>query len=408
MKTLITASALSLAVMATGCATRISSEPDKTTITGARLYDPAIADGSAGVGLKIFQTTVSKSEAGKNVLISPLSLQIAMAMAANGAEGNTLKELCTLYDITPSELTKLNEHYADIVTTMTGDEDFQLSVANAVFYDPSRVSVKKSYLDDVRTFYIPHEQKLNFNDVPVSTAAINSWAKSKTNGKIDKVLNDIDGSEFMFLVNALYMKADWDLPFAPEMTRDADFSIAEGTKVSVPFMNKDFSTTVYKSAEEKAVILPLAKGNLKLALILPVADDADSYIGKLGYGKLKEIMNASTSQRIMLSVPKLKMASKSEMNDIFKAMGINEPFAENKANFSKITDGNVNISRVLHDIYFNMDEKGVEGAAVTTIGMSVTSMPESFNFNRPFVLAVYHPVKNTYLFLGKISNPKSE
>lgn len=373
--------------------------------------DEQISKDLSNGAFRLFDYTARNTEANANVIISPLSMQYALGMADNGAYGATLAQLMNVNLQDSNALHSLNQHLAFLYHQLanTGKE-LQLSLSNAVFYDKAKVNIRNSYLNALRQFYAPDIQSLDFNDKVNSLREINGWVKTATNGKIEKVLDDITQDEFMFLINALYMKADWDHPFAPELTNKQEFHTNSGAIVNADFMHQRLYANVLVNGEMEVVSLPMGAGQIEAIFILPKKKDINTFIKEDFNSTLFEkVAQNARNTDVMIDLPKIKMVQKFDLKQILQSMGVTVPFTDG-ADFSGIAGGpgDVYLTRALHDVFMQMDEKGIEGAAVTTIGVGVTSMPPSLTFNRPFVFAIRDKSTGTNLFLGKITDPTQE
>jgi serine protease inhibitor len=112
--------------------------------------------------------------------------------------------------------------------------------------------------------------------------------------------------------------------------------------------------------------------------------------------------------RAAVFVPKLKLAYENDLVQSLQSLGILDAFSDQKADFAGMGTAplNIFINQLQHKAVLEMDEKGVEGAAVTSIGFGVNSIPPTFMFNQPFVLVLRHVATNTLVFMGYIADPK--
>lgn len=356
----------------------------------------------------IFRHTNQLNNDKDNVIISPLSVQFAIGMANNGAKGNTLEQLMSMNGQVGSDLTQLNEQLAYLYNYLIKDRSgLKFNVANGVFYDAGKFTINASYFDALARYYSPEKKSLDFKQVTQSLAVINDWVNDKTNGKIEKVLDDISEDEFMFLINAIYMKADWDLPFPSELTQDQQFVMENGTVQSVPFLSNRLDANYGDNDEVTSVGLPLGKGTLEALFIMPKKIKINEFIeNRLDQEFINQQVSNALMSDIILNLPKLKMKQHYDLKKIMQSMGVSAAFT-GAADFSGIggSPGKVYLTRALHDVFFQMDEKGIEGAAVTTVGVGNTSAPPVISFARPFIMVIYDKETKTNLFLGKITNP---
>jgi serpin B len=398
---------LSCSLFFTFCSKEVIQDKLSTPNEKGKL-DESISKSLSEGAFRLFDYTNKNSDAGDNVIISPLSMQFAIGMADNGAKGNTLAQLMDINLQDAAELPSLNDHFAFLYHALTKNQNgVKVSLSNGVFFDKQKVNIYDSYPAILQQYFAPDIESLNFKDVPATLNTINGWVKNATNSKIEKVLDDISDDEFMFLINALYMKADWDHPFAPELTHKADFKTSTGAVVSADFMNQRLDANFLTNESMDVVSLPLGKGQLSAVFIMPKKKDISSFISQdFNESLFDKIATTARTSDMIVTLPKVKMTQKFDLKAILQSMGVIEPFTA-QADFSGIAGrpGDVYLTRALHDVFLQIDEKGIEGAAVTTIGVGVTSMPPSLTFNQPYVFAIRDNATGTNLFLGKIVDP---
>ena len=371
------------------------------------ILNEKLSDGLQQGAIDIFKQSVKTESSDKNVIISPLSIQYAVGMAANGASGNTLDEIMKIFGTSSDKLQEVNSNLKAIKEKVAGNsKDYTLGIANAVFYDASKYQMAGNYENILNADYAAKLQQLNFGNVSESLKNINNWVAANTEQRIQKVLEEIQDNEFMFLINALYMKASWDKPFVAEATRNIDFKDSKELTHVVSLMNQRDNISYYKTEDEKAIVLPMAGNKLEAIFILPQKLNVIDYISTINNEGIKKISSSAKVQDLMIGLPKTELSLKYDLKPILENMGVKTAFTQ-QADFTKmgVASNKILLTRALHDVFFKMDEKGIEGAAVTTIGVGVTSMPEYVEFNKPFVMIIKDTATGTYLFMGKVEKP---
>ena len=233
---------------------------------------------------------------------------------------------------------------------------------------------------------------------------INKWADDHTNGKIKKVLDEISENQVMFLMNALYFKGNWAQKFDPDKTTLQNFEGAG--KVSMMSALENYSYVQREGYQ--ALAMPYGSGNYEMRVVLPVDGNVNELISKLDMEEWDSMTNAMSTQKVDVQFPKLKMEYEKELNHVLSAMGMPVLFT-NAADLSKISPpaGKIQVSFVKQNAFVEVDEKGTEAAAVTTIGIELTSAPvyPSFHCNKPFLFFIYEKSSGTIQFVGKVLNP---
>lgn len=368
----------------------------------------AVAAMNRTLGWKIFnQQQLEKP--GENVLVSPFSIQAAINMALNGAKGNTLAELLDLLECKNCDVADINTLHRNLTTLLaeqSGHPD--LTVSNRFFYDDARMTARADFLETINTHYACGAEVLDFDAEEAALAAINDWVKNSTNGKIDRILNQITPLDVAFLINALHFKADWAMGFSEEMTYPASFRRPDGSEVTVPFVSADRDFSTAQTPGFRLVDIPFKDSTFSISFIQPSATNTASDWHQTITPATWEAMYAGmTYGRALVSFPKLKLAYENDLIAALKALGVNAPFGEATADFTDMgtASRNIFIKQIKHKAVLEVDEKGAEGAAVTSIGFGITSVPPSFRFDSPFVLVLRHTGTNTILFTGFVADP---
>ncbi|MBK9338639.1 MAG: serpin family protein [Lewinellaceae bacterium] len=346
---------------------------------------------------------------GENVLISPFSIQTALTMATNGAKNNTLAEMLDAMGCTNCSVADLNLLHRDLTTLLTEQSGHPtVTVANHYFYDDKRISVKTPFLDVLSAHYACGADNINFSAEQAALDQINSWVKTSTKGKIDKILERITVYDVAFLINALHFKADWATGFSPDLTAKQPFTKADGTTVQADFVQADRDFTVAQSGQHKLVDVPFRDSTFSISFIQPTtANTATDWHLNITADTWKSLYAGAQYTRAMVYFPKLKLAYDNDLIQSLKNLGVQAAFSDRDADFTAMGTAaqNIFINQIRHKAVLEVDEKGAEGAAVTSIGFGITSAPPEFRYNRPFVLVLRHIPTNTMLFVGYVADP---
>lgn len=347
----------------------------------------------------------AEEKADKNYFVSPLSLHVALGMLANGADGKTKEELTTGLRVS-SDLATTNSIYKDLMEGLpNADPKVTNTIANSVWYR-NTFSVEKSFLDVLKASFNAQTYAEDFNNT-ATVGKINNWASDNTNGKIKKVIEQIEPAHVMFLMNALYFKGDWKIPFKTENTHDADFAGTTGTK-SVKMMSMQEKVKYAKRSNYQALELAYGGGNYVMTIVLPEGKTSvGEVINTMSANEWKSLNTALAEQKVIIGLPKFTVEYETNLNNVLGKMGMPTMFTD-LADLSKISPpaGKIKVGFVKQNTFVAVDEKGTEAAAVTTIGVELTSMPilPEFICNRPFAFFISEKQSNTILFAGKIVN----
>lgn len=363
-------------------------------------------------GIELFAKVAIEEE--KNFMLSPLSASAALTMLLNGCAGNTYDQLKeTLKYPEGMTISEINEVYNSLVAQLLViDPKVKLALANALFYRQG-FSVKNPFLSTMENDFDAEIAGLDFS-LPSALTTINKWASDNTNGKIPKVLNEISGDAVMFIMNALYFKGDWSYQFDKDLTSDRPFYTDGAASADVRTMKGDIGSKVTTGEGYRAIELPYGQTNFTMVAIVPEGTLPD-FTASLDTEKWNTITssldNIGEYGKLTVYMPKFKFSYEKFLNDQLKSMGMIDAFIPYVADLSGISDASIYVSFVKQNTFVEVDEKGTEAAAVTTIGIELTSFPpqpREFVIDKPFVFAIRERTTNTLLFIGQVTNPLNQ
>ncbi|SEJ69873.1 serpin B [Dyadobacter sp. SG02] len=370
----------------------------------------SVSNGTTSFAFDFIHALQKTQSAEENFFVSPLSLHMALGMLLNGAEKETADEIQKALKMDAVALADLNAAYKTLINDLpVADSKVSLGLANSVWYR-NGFSVEDDFQSVLKNSFESEVTGLPFDDA--AKDRINKWASDKTNGKIQKVLDNIQPQHVMFLLNALYFKGDWQTRFDAKKTQDTPFRLENGQSKNVKMMFAGSDFKVGAGSNYDAVRLPYANGQFNMTLIIPkgqnTIDEALKGITGEGWSKLNGGM---TERGITVGLPKFTLDYSAQLKETLTGMGIKRAF-ENSAQLTKINKlAELYVDFVKQDAYLGIDEQGTEAAAVTTIGIGLTSAgsePPRYICDRPFGLIISENTSNTILFVGRIKNPESK
>ena len=400
----------SIVLNLTGCATKVQAadlmEGVKANTVPGKAADDAFAQSQMRLAVDLFQSSVLESK-DENVLISPLSIQLALAMTANGADGNTKAEMEALLGGEIS-LEDLNEYLYSYVNNLPSAEKYKLQIANSIWFrdDEGRLQVEKGFLQKNADYYGAQAYKAVFDDQTLKD--INNWVKDHTDGMIDSILDQIDEDAVMYLINALVFDAEWQHVYDKSDVYKGKFTNIGGTEKQVDMMHSE--ETVYLQDENAIGFMkPYSGSKYNFAVLLPNEGvDIYEYIAGLTGESLMETLSTPQLGMVMATLPKFSYEYELTMNDVLKELGMPSAFIGDTADFSKMAHssrGNIYIGDVLHKTFISVDELGTKAGAVTKVQMNDESAPMSewvVTLNRPFVYMIIDNETNLPVFIGTV------
>jgi len=378
--------------------------------------NPLIVDANTRFALDLFEVLCNESPE-SNVFISPLSISTALTMAYSGSDGSTEEAMRTILGYGDLSTEVIEAGYEGLLTSLDGvDRDVTLSIANSVWVkDDFDTQVYDEYKEVLENQYKSEYFAREFNQGTLEE--LNEWVSDNTDKKIDKILDEISPQNVMFLLNAIYFKADWTNQFKESSTQKQDFYLADGTTIQVDTMAQEEKFKYIKGSNYAAARLPYGREQVAMYVFLPDPDySLNDFVETLDPEKFDEIIGDMYSvSELKLRLPKFKFEyGKKRLNQALIDLGMGVAFDPDMANLSKIADvspNNLYIDFVDHKALIEVDEEGTVAAAVTNVGISLTSAPPSqttFYVDRPFFFIIRDDRTGTILFMGQINNPLDE
>jgi serine protease inhibitor len=362
-------------------------------------------------GLDLFSEVMSETETGENVMISPLSVALALGMTLNGAATTTreaMEQALRLQGFTQEEI---NQGYKSIIDQLLDlDPKVIMEIANSIWYRDD-FSVLEDFIHTNQEYFYAEIRSLDFS-APGAKDIINGWVSEKTHEKIREIIDEIPAQTVMYLINAIYFKGMWTFEFDPEDTGLKPFYPAEGPSFNALAMRQETELNYYHNDLFQLVELPYGDRNFSMLVFLPSAGKSCSDILA---GMDNDSWNSWTGQLaetdVLVQLPKFKFETFKLLNEYLSSMGMEIAFTD-AADFTGINPaGNLYISRVLHKTYIDVNEEGTEAAAVTAVEVGFTSVgpnpgPVRFIADRPFLFAIRENSTGSILFMGRLSYPE--
>ncbi len=401
-----------------GCSLLGSEDTGKTKIKdelprALTAQEKELIDAGNAFSYEIFRR-ISASEGNKNIIISPLSISMALGMVLNGSAGETRKAMKETLGMSTMELEQINRSYQSLIKLLVNlDPKVDMKIANSVWSD-DEYPIMPSFTKRVEKYFDARAQSLDFSD-PASAEIINEWVSEQTEGNINQIVKNIPPDIVAYLINAVYFKGNWLYQFARDKTKQESFHLADGSTVQTPMMNQEADIKIYRS--EKVVIAELPYGNslYRMTLLMPVglpnvSPSLDQFI--------QQSLNDSTMQKwlenlrkiegVIIKLPKFSLEYDKGLEEILTGMGMGIAFDKFNADFSNFSKIPTFIDTVMHKATITVDEEGTEASAATAVGAGpVTTGPHIF-LNRPFIFLIREKVSGTILFMGQVYNPAKE
>ena len=373
------------------------------------------------LGFKLFDT-VCKADAGKNMFISPYSIDGAFGMVYCGAKGTTAEEIRKTLGL-PADPAVCGAFFDSLTKQYSEAEKTEILVSNSVWTD-TKQNVLPSFSEMIKKYYGGAFYKEDFGQSAKVAAKINAYVEGRTKNMIKDLLTPdfFSKDTSMVLLNTLYFEAKWANPFPKDDTKDMPFHQFGGRDKDVRMMYQKSPRIAYFANRDDnvhAIIMPYENTRFELVALMPIREGDDrgeaalkDITGKIG-DKLDSWLENRTFGETRVWLPKTDLTCKLDLGDTLQKLGMKTPFS-NRADFSGIdTEEALKIENVVHKTALKMDEVSTKAAAATAIGMArITSigMPDpvnEFRADRPFLVLIRDNQTGLILFMGRVNDPGS-
>lgn len=352
--------------------------------------------------VRLFQES---REEGENTLVSPLSVLCALAMTANGARGETMAQMETLFGMPISEL---NEYLYVYTQALPEGKTYQLNLANSLWIrDDGRIQVEEDFLRTNATWYDAGVYQASFDNSTVKD--INAWVSENTDGMIDHVLDRVPEETVLYLINALCFEAQWKNIYYEHQVRDGVFTTEEGDARDVELMysneyqyledDKAAGFMKFYDDEAYAFVALLPKEGVRLR----------DYIASLTGENLRTILSNVQDTKVETAIPKFQSEYAVEMKEILQTLGMTDAFDPVQADLSGIGEtstGLLYINQVLHKTYIAVDEQGTKAGAATVVATGEGAAPptevKTVYLDRPFLYLIVDREAGLPVFMGTV------
>jgi len=383
----------------------LMKDVEANPVTGMEHLD-AEAAAVTDFAVRLFQNSMTE---GENTLVSPLSVLCALAMTANGAEGETLAQMEETLGL---DVDTLNRWLYTYRNGLPQEEWGKLSLANSIWFkQDEKFEVEQDFLQTNADYYGAGLYGAPFDDRTLKD--INGWVEDHTDGMIPEVLNELDPDAVMVLVNALAFDAKWQNIYTENQVREKIFTTENGEERKTELMH--CSEYAYLEDELATGFIKYYEGrNYAFAALLPnegvsVAEYAASLTGE----GLREMLLSPSQEKVFTAIPRFETETALELNEALEAMGMPKAFNDVSAEFYGIGNyagESLYINRVCHKTFIKVDEKGTKAGAATAVEMNPTEAappaePKEVILDRPFVYMLIDCKTNTPFFLGSMMDP---
>ena len=348
---------------------------------------------------------------GENVIVSPASVAIALAMTANGAGGTTRGQILKTLGVEGNrDIGAFDAANAGLMSALRNPGNgITFSIANALWLNPS-MPVLPAFKQVTHDSFSASAQNVPMGE-PSAADTINAWVKQNTAGMIPSIVDSTDPHDLAILTNAIAMKAKWLDPFEKNSTVDAPFTLASGKQKTVSLMGRTGTYAYAQDAGWQTIRLPY-DDRFAMYVLLPREGLAlDKALASLAPSDFDAKIAALKESQVFFQMPRYTATYRASLAQALSAMGMGAAFQPG-ADFSNMVapPQKAYIAAVNTRTYVRVDEAGTEAAAATavvmrTLAMRVMPKPIAMTVNRPFLMAIRDDKTRQILFLGSIASP---
>ena len=377
--------------------------------------DPTLVRANTMFGFKLLNE-LRQSQQHNNTLLSPYSLSVALAMARNGAGGETERAIISTLQLQALDPKLINVNYVYLQRALQApDSKVTLEIANAL-WAADDIELDPGFLDRNNQFLDTEIATLDFTE-PTNVSTINDSVNVNTNGTIPSIVDAIDPETIACLISGIYFKGSWQEEFDTSQTLDEPFYLAEGDKELIPMMRRTNWYPYYIGDQFQVVSLPYGNGQMGMYIFLPNRDtDLNTFLERLNVENWERWMSQFSQRKVSLVMPKFKLQYSVELKAALERLAMGIAFDEDRADFSRMTVSSapVFISYLTHKAVVEVNEEGTEAstgsfvffeepASQTTADEFVPPIP--FVVDRPFFFAIRDNQTETVLFMGVVMDP---
>jgi len=344
-----------------------------------------------------------------------------MVMAYEGAKGATAQEIRSVlgFPKEPGDFkASIHKEFSVLIPSLNDGD--QISCVNSTWLGKD-LALLPEFKEMLNTVYRSEVYNVDFCNSPEATGKINSWCAQKTKGRIKDVVNETSCLLRLVLINAIYFKAKWQIPFPKEQTQKKVFFVDNNFSLDVDMMTIQDKYFYAETPHFQVLEMPYEKDRFSMVAFLPKEKNSKSVLAQLGAdvdSALWEEMSAALStlrkEEVIVQFPKFEFYNNWEnIVDQLKALGMAAPFGA-QADFSGISKEALYISKILQKTFIKVDEESTEAAAVT-VGMieslafpGAPQPPKEFVADHPFIFMIKDKATNSIVFLGQIVDPTTK
>ena len=392
---------LGLFLSLASCTLKVSAEHLSKKYKAKNNLKGTLSEEGVLAGYRFALALLSATDTEKeNQLISPLSVMLALGMTANGAQGDTRKEMEEAFGMSVEEMNLF------LLGFLESSDRELFKAAQSIWLRDEGLSVEDAFLQATADYYGADAYAAKFDQSTVKD--INRWVEYHTDGMIDQLLEQISPSAMLYLISAMAFDAKWETPYKQNQIQKDSFTHTDGKTETVDMMTSKES--VYLALGDALGVLKYYQGGrYAFAGILPPEGVAPSdYLASLSGEDLAALLGSVRHGTVNAKIPAFSFSGDYLLNDALESLGMDLAFSS-AADFSGIDkNAPLSIGEVRHKTFIDLSAEGTRAAAVTSVSVKATSLspnePLYIHLNRPFVAVILDTQTGLPLFIGVVNH----
>ncbi len=373
--------------------------PDASTVDVASVSDPAPY---YDLGLGLLQNV--EAEDG-NSLVSPVSLARPLALLATGAEGATRTQIEDVLGVAVDGT--LETELKGLADGWSADGD-TFSLADSLWVNET-FEPAEQFIANAQNDFGAEVYDRAFDDATLGE--INGWVDERTHGMIDSILERIDPSYALYVIDACAFEGGWETPYEEGTVEEATFTSEDGTEARVDMMYEQEASGYLENAQCTGFMKPYAGGRYAFVALLPKEGTSVSeLLAETSGSELAELVRMGSQGTVNTGLPKFDGSYDMDLSGTLQRLGITDAFDPQLANFSGISPERLCVGEAVQKTFIEVNEEGTKAGAATEVGIEETSMapdleePHEVVLDRPFAYLIVDVTANVPLFMGTVGS----
>lgn len=362
--------------------------------------------------MSLFATINSLDKEKRSNFLSPISVTYMLGMLNNGAAGITSKEIMSMLGFGESDTKVVNELCKALIDGAPQvDPNVKVEISSYIAANSHlNIKLEDLFKKDMETYYNAEAASLDFSS-PDALKTINGWCSEKTDGKIEKIIDELDDNSVLVMLNAVNFKASWVSKFDKNDTSKEMFTMDNGDTRELPMMHQKALVRFASNETYSTLLLPYGGTNAEWYMYILLPQDhktVEDVLEKLHDVDWTKAFWETDIYTVDIKLPRFTTQSENFLNSSIKKLGAPSIFDPAKAEFPKLSNfEKMYVNKMLQKAAIEINEKGTEAVAITLSEWASGSAEHDpflkkahFNCDSPFVYVIQERSSGAIFFIG--------